>query len=80
MSEKLPLTHPERLKWFRNVQLMGAGALALAGVYVPAGQEVLFFAAGTNVAQGAGAEVWRQRKLKKAQHPDPKNQTHALAA
>lgn len=63
MSEKLPLTHPDRLKWFRNLQYAGAAALAGAGVYIPAFQEVLFFAAGTNVAQGLGAEGLRQRKL-----------------
>lgn len=65
MSEKLPLTHPERLKWFRNLQYAGAAALTAAGVYIPAFSEVLFFAAGTNVVQGAVAEEIRQRKLKK---------------
>lgn len=71
MSEKLPLTHPDRLKWFRNLQYAGAAALAGAGVYIPAFQEVLFFAAGTNVAQGLGAEALRQRKLKKQAISEP---------
>lgn len=63
MSEKLPLTHPDRLKWLRNVNLLGAGALLAAGVYIPAAQEALFVAAAVNTAQAGGAEAWRQHKL-----------------
>lgn len=66
MSEKLPLTHPERLKWFRNVQLIGTGALVLAAPYVaPAVQTILYASAAVNIGQAGGAELWRQRKLNK---------------
>ncbi len=76
MSEKLPLTHPERLKWFRNVNLIGAGALVLAAPYVtPAVQAILYASAAINVAEAGAAEVWRQRKLKKQQT----NQSNDLA-
>lgn len=68
MSEKLPITHPDRIKWFRNIQYIGAAAFAGAGVYIPAFQEVFFIAAGTNVAQGLGAEEIRRRRLKKQIH------------
>lgn len=74
MSEKLPLTHPERLKWFRNVNLLGAGALALVAPYVtPAVQPLLYPSAAVNVGQAGGAELWRQRKHNKQiqQKPAP---------
>ncbi len=66
MSEKLPLTDPERLKWFRNVNLLGAGALLLAAPYATAAiQPWLFASAAINTGEAGVAELWRQRKLNK---------------
>lgn len=66
MTEKLPLTHPERLKWLRNVNLIGTGVLVLAAPYVsPAVQAILYASAAINVAQAGGVEFWRQKKLSK---------------
>lgn len=64
-KEKLELTHPERLKWFRNVNIIGAIGLIGAGVYLPAYQEVLMLGAIINLGEAGAAEAWRQHKLKK---------------
>lgn len=62
-GEKLDVFHPERLRWFRNINAVGAIALAGAGVVLPAYREVLFFGAGLSTAQAGGAEIMRQRKV-----------------
>lgn len=73
MSEKLPLTHPDRLKWFRNVNAIGAGVLFAAGVFVAPGlKEALFLAAAVNVGQAGIVEGWRQHKLHNSARPQPK--------
>jgi hypothetical protein len=66
-KERTPITHPDRLKWFRNVNLLGAGAFILAGGYFPAYQGWLYLGAATNIAEAGGAEAIRQRKIKKQQ-------------
>lgn len=67
MSEKLSKKSPEILKWYRNLNLIGAVALTACGIYYPAYQEVLFAGAGLDVAQAGAAEVLRRtRKRKKA--------------
>ena len=66
MSEKrMGLTHPERLRWFRNVNIIGAGALVAAGVYIPAFAPAFFTGAAVNVAQATAADTWRNHKLQK---------------
>ncbi len=67
MSEKLSKKSPEILKWYRNLNLIGAVALAACGIYYPAYQEAFFAGAGLDVAQAGAAEVLRRtRKRKKA--------------
>jgi hypothetical protein len=64
-SQKQGLLHPERLKWFRNMNLMGAAALAGAGIVLPQYKEVLFLGAAINAVQALGAEALRLRKTNK---------------
>lgn len=70
-AEKQGLLDPERLKWFRNVSLLGAATLGGAGVVFPAYENVLFAGAGVNAAQAGGAEIIRQRKQKPKQKTAP---------
>jgi hypothetical protein len=64
MSEKLPTSkRPEILKWYRNLNILGAGALATCGVLAPnpALASIFYAGAAIDVAQAGGAEILRKK-------------------
>lgn len=64
-KEKQGIFDPERLKWYRNVNVLGAVALAGAGVAFQQYQAAFNVAAATNVFGAGGAEAIRRRKVNK---------------
>lgn len=49
-------------RWFRNVNALGAVALAGAGVVVPQYNNLFFTGAAVNAAQAGGGEVMLRRR------------------
>lgn len=68
MSETLGKERtPEKFwRFVRNINAVGAVALAAAGVVLPQFQTLLFTGATINTAQAVGAEVIRQNRVKKS--------------
>lgn len=64
-KERQGVFDPERLRWYRNVNALGAVALASAGVVFQQYQAAFNIAAATNVFGAGGAEAIRRRKVSK---------------
>lgn len=64
-ADKTKRTPESFWRWFRNVNALGAVALAGAGVVLPQYNNLLFTGAAVNAAQAGGGEAMLRRRQRK---------------